>query len=564
MYSSLKQLVTAFLMSLMLMVHSVDAQVIDDFSSKPQMHIYKAVQRGCSFEIQASTDNRHKLLAGFLWQDTHAGFLEYYYAKDPAIPNTTHSASGVGIVKMSSGNPEAIKGLALRIKDASGEILHYQQTVELSTHVGLDVVFPIETTSPQGHWGGNNDGKLDLPLKLTGYAWIIDKQAKAGNVIIEQVSWQATQSQGKPTPKAVAHKPSKMDSYPLEQAHLFEPLWQGAIQYDEHVALIKEPDSDRAYGTLLFAPGKIIGVTSCDTMTVFEQGRDFTIDATARRIVLTADSRIPSITREELYRKPNEKRAIRSKLGDPDKWLLYAETWFPNIQVKVTYEHADAWLGYTPQYAGSQLPRVTGLIQSGKPVSICLIGDSITSGANATSRGYKPHMPPYGILVQRAIEAQTGSKVTLNNLAVSGTTSDGAMNVLPRIGESKPDLFVIAYGMNDVAGRNPRKFGENISGLLTALKQSYPEAEYVLVSSSMANPQWTWSREDMFEPYRQQLVSLQAQHDSGCALADVTALWADLLKTKRYYDLTGNGINHPNDFGHRLYAQTLLALLIAH
>jgi len=27
---------------------------------------------------------------------------------------------------------------------------------------------------------------------------------------------------------------------------------------------------------------------------------------------------------------------------------------------------------------------------------------------------------------------------------------------------------------------------------------------------------------------------------------------------KTHHDLTGNGINHPNDFGHRLYAQVIL------
>ena len=45
------------------------------------------------------------------------------------------------------------------------------------------------------------------------------------------------------------------------------------------------------------------------------------------------------------------------------------------------------------------------------------------------------------------------------------------------------------------------------------------------------------------------------------SLADMTALWQDLLMRKHDVDLTGNGVNHPNDFGHRLYAQVILALL---
>jgi len=48
---------------------------------------------------------------------------------------------------------------------------------------------------------------------------------------------------------------------------------------------------------------------------------------------------------------------------------------------------------------------------------------------------------------------------------------------------------------------------------------------------------------------------------AGAALADMTTLWRDLLARKSVHDLTGNGINHPNDFGHRLYAQVILGLL---
>jgi len=45
------------------------------------------------------------------------------------------------------------------------------------------------------------------------------------------------------------------------------------------------------------------------------------------------------------------------------------------------------------------------------------------------------------------------------------------------------------------------------------------------------------------------------------ALADVTAVWQAQLGNQRDLDLTGNGLNHPNDFGHRLYAWTILSTL---
>jgi hypothetical protein len=35
-----------------------------------------------------------------------------------------------------------------------------------------------------------------------------------------------------------------------------------------------------------------------------------------------------------------------------------------------------------------------------------------------------------------------------------------------------------------------------------------------------------------------------------------------LLESKRYYDMTGNNVNHPNDFLARMYAQTILEVMI--
>ena len=49
----------------------------------------------------------------------------------------------------------------------------------------------------------------------------------------------------------------------------------------------------------------------------------------------------------------------------------------------------------------------------------------------------------------------------------------------------------------------------------------------------------------------------------GVALADMTSFWEEMLEHKRDWDLTGNGVNHPNDFGHRVYAQVLSSLLIS-
>jgi hypothetical protein len=42
---------------------------------------------------------------------------------------------------------------------------------------------------------------------------------------------------------------------------------------------------------------------------------------------------------------------------------------------------------------------------------------------------------------------------------------------------------------------------------------------------------------------------------------DPTFTCTGSLKRKQDWDQTGNGVNHPNDFGHRVYAQVILKLL---
>ncbi|MBX7074950.1 MAG: hypothetical protein K1X71_17550 [Pirellulales bacterium] len=44
--------------------------------------------------------------------------------------------------------------------------------------------------------------------------------------------------------------------------------------------------------------------------------------------------------------------------------------------------------------------------------------------------------------------------------------------------------------------------------------------------------------------------------------AEKNPVCAEHMVHRHDLDLTGNGLNHPNDFGHRLYAQTILALLV--
>ena len=81
----------------------------------------------------------------------------------------------------------------------------------------------------------------------------------------------------------------------------------------------------------------------------------------------------------------------------------------------------------------------------------------------------------------------------------------------------------------------------------------------MLVSPMVPTLECTWVVRSRFDEYRQALATLSGP---GIAVADVTRIWHDMIVRKDARELSGNWLNHPNDFGHRVYAQAILALLV--
>ena len=119
--------------------------------------------------------------------------------------------------------------------------------------------------------------------------------------------------------------------------------------------------------------------------------------------------------------------------------------------------------------------------------------------------------------------------------------------------------MILAFGMNDSAGRSTKQYQANTKQMIQQVRKRLPESEFILVASMLGNPDWTTLHHERFPEYRDALAGLC---EPGIALADLTSIWQGLLVHKKFMDLTGNGVNHPNDFGHRIYAQVISALLV--
>jgi lysophospholipase L1-like esterase len=168
-------------------------------------------------------------------------------------------------------------------------------------------------------------------------------------------------------------------------------------------------------------------------------------------------------------------------------------------------------------------------------------------------------MPPYGLLVARGLESYYGREIKYENLSVGGKTSDWGVQVVDDVSRHRPDLVIIAFGMNDASTHMPAdQYQRNIKRIMEGVLRLNPGAEFILVSTMVGNPEWTASSMEHYQAYREKLFELQSD---SVAVADMTSVWMEFLKHKTLLDITGNGVNHPNDFGHRTYAQVILSLL---
>ncbi len=359
---------------------------------------------------------------------------------------------------------------------------------------------------------------------------------------------------------ARAEKPATVAEQ-LASLHLLQGPWTGETIYRESLFFVK-PDEGKPTARLLFDADKVLVVHRADGKLAFAAGQDYELSADGASLVLLEGSRVPFRKEAELYIPKGSPHSIGPRTGKPETSLLFGEGhFFHDQQVEVSYvkKPTAQWAGYKPTFAAKSLAGTIAKLRDRQPVTIAVSGDSISQGYNASGfTKAAPFMPPYPELVRAQLEKTYGSAVSLHNKAIAGWSVGQGVKDLDNLLKTKPDLVILAYGMNDVGGRNPDGYKAAMKKLIDHIKTTNAATEIVLVASMLGNPEWAATPAEMFPKYRDALASLT---DPGVVLADMTAVWQELLKRKRFVDMTGNGVNHPNDYGHRLYAQVILGLL---
>lgn len=340
-----------------------------------------------------------------------------------------------------------------------------------------------------------------------------------------------------------------------------KPFWKTDTIFDEILLVIRDSENT-GVGRLLFDADAILSVRSADLKQQFEPGVDFTYED--NNFVRTRASRIPFLWRDSLVYKQNKPGwSMEGKV--PGTFILFSEsTFFRSKQLSVTYirKRSSDWDGPVPEFSEDALPNTMRKLRTAKPVKIVFLGNSIATGANSSDFQHQtPYMPSWPELVVYGLRATYSGIVNFSNKSVGGKTSAwGRGQVSSTVIPENPDLVVIAFGMNDGTFKvPPNEFMQNIQGIMNPVVKQNEDAEFILVAPMLANPQAIQNQiQASYKPV------LEALKRKGVVVADLTGVTEELLKFKNYQDITGNNVNHPNDYLARWYAQVILGFLINH
>lgn len=354
------------------------------------------------------------------------------------------------------------------------------------------------------------------------------------------------------------------------------PVWKGVSVYRESFLWLRRP-GEAAEVSLLYPADKVLEVWDARLTTRYEEGRDYKLRD--GRLIIPASSRLPGMDWDEYYPKDFVEGHCFWKRGGG--YIYFSEgPFFHTRQCVVSYTHSGSWDGPVPQGSLASLPHAAAKLREGRPFKVLFYGDSITTGANSSGiTGVEPFCPDWCDMVMARLEERwPACSFSSVNTAVGGTTSGwGLEEAEERAAAHEPDLAVLAFGMNDGSGRIPADvYGANIRGIMDKIRERKPDCDFILVATTLPsreplvrdqprNSEDDLAAEDDIAFYGTQddyLPALLAlESGEGAVVADMTTMHRCILEKKAFRDVTGNNVNHPNDFIARIYAQVLLAML---
>ena len=322
----------------------------------------------------------------------------------------------------------------------------------------------------------------------------------------------------------------------------------------------KDYAADREWGSIGRLPDGHIGANQV-VYTTYRHGM-LRIDS----VVLTAAGQI--ILRQ------GEPRAAAPRLAPLEKDdHRVANIWIPGRLPKLGPNHLFPILetAYPEAPKPSQsvaerfLPKTLKKLRDGQPLRILAWGDSVTVGSFVPD----PDLQRWQVqFVDRLRERFPQAQIELVTEAWGGRNTarylaeppGSVHNYEEKVLGAKPDLVVSEF-VND-AGLSPQAVEQRYSKLLADFEKI--DAEWIILTPHYVRPDWMGlTRESDIDndprPYVAGLRKFAAKH--SVALADASRRYGRLWRQGiPYSSLMLNSINHPDERGMKIFADSLMAL----
>ncbi|MGN0494489.1 MAG: SGNH/GDSL hydrolase family protein [Acutalibacteraceae bacterium] len=372
-------------------------------------------------------------------------------------------------------------------------------------------------------------------------------------------------------------------------------VWESDAVYNESFMLYKGRDKVK----LLYPIDQIISVRSYDLQTVYWKGVDFNVvDGQIVPIQGGNMKAYGNAEGESLDKMKNLTSSGSTDWNGINDWSSLSYKY----QYYVTYTHSKEWdnteiYNKAPASQTNKLSKFYQKVKSGEQTNIVFYGDSITEGWNASGLDQMSYSyvngkkaselstrrctmygkfglsavpdwacESYAVQTVNALKKYyENDSITMINKAIGSTASSWGSkeeNLEFLIGNTDPDLLIIAYGMNEKENTRLTQKGY-IKPIIEYVRKINPDCSVLLVSAFYPNI-WN-SSEQGYSSYNLgahevAYYELAKEYDN-VAVAPVYSMFESMLSAKEPCDYTSNLYNHPNDFGVRLYAEVVRSVL---
>lgn len=349
-----------------------------------------------------------------------------------------------------------------------------------------------------------------------------------------------------------------LDEYEVER--YTKAYWDETekIVYNESFFVLANEDGTIDPIQLMYDADRIVSVQNSYLNKEYVYGVDYTIED--GKLVILPDGGI--FPWKYSYVFGNNKYAGWWEMLDGGYVYGGQFSMFMTGYLNVTYTYKEsAQFTPKPEAKGYLLDRTLTKLEGGDTVKILTVGDSIAGGANCSGSGdvnAEPYADIWHEMAAKKLQLQyPDATVEYDSIYQGGASADLCIEKMEEILQANPDLLIIEFGVNECMAGDPASiYIETLQKAIATVQENLPDCDIILMSPLVSNP-YIFPTE-WFDTYADALYALE---EDGVAVADVTSMMRAMLSRKRYLDMTGDNLCHPNDFVSRLFAQILVATI---